>query len=937
MTSSALLPHQQQQARLLAGLHLFLIILTLITFGLRLLNIPLVLWPDPVEFGVVMLLLSAGYILSRSRLYLLAAALDFALGGLAALTHQADVPLMYLEQIFYLLALAYLTSIFLPPRSVIGLIILTTFLPRVLAELQPEPLVAAALSFGIPAAAFVLLIARQRRLPEAALRPEWADYQEQFHFIADNTQDIIGRIAPDGKILYINQAVERVMGYRRSDFLGHPVQQWMKFVHPDDKEQVTRQMQHPDFLTTSTMLQYRGRHADGHTVWIESVSTAVKAESGRDEIIVVSRDVTAREEAERRRHASEARLRTLFDSVSQSVVVIDLDGRIQAFNRIAAERNRQFGQREIQIGDPLEQYLADSMRPEVMRALEAALAGKTIISEQLMTAPGGEQHWYEFRSIPVMDSAGMVTAACLTGEDITERKQAEIVLRESQTFLQSTLDLMPSHIAILNAEGTIIVVNAAWREFADRNGYALPGYGVGTNYLDVCEAAYLNGLEDAQQTAEGIRRVIAGADSRFDFEYTAHSPTEQYWFMMRVVPFLEDSRARAMVVHQNVTEAKQAQESLERTLGALQISYDTLFRLIEQSPVGIQVFDTSGQCVSANSAHLEIFNVPDKDALVAQFNVLTDPLAEAAGTRQGFLRALQGEIVHQPDVRLDFSQADPRYSAQTGQRVMSVAFFPIYDQQDSIINVVAMNQDVTESRHAEEQRLELALERERVRLLRQFINDLSHDLRTPLATIGTSVYLLSKATSDDRRSHHAAVLQAQVKHMEQVLKHLLSMTYLESGKEDLTLQELNLNELLSQIVNEHEEAAETRQQRLTFEGDASSPALLADPVRLREAVANVLINAINYTPVGGDITVRILRQAKYACIEVQDNGIGMNKADQLRIFDHFYRADKARSTDTGGVGLGLTIARRIVELHRGKITVESTPGQGSTFRIWLPL
>lgn len=445
------------------------------------------------------------------------------------------------------------------------------------------------------------------------------------------------------------------------------------------------------------------------------------------------------------------------------------------------------------------------------------------------------------------------------------------------------------------------------------------------------------GLEDALQIGDGVRRVLSGVDSRFHYEYAAHSAAEQQWFMMRVVPFPGRGTARVLVVHQNVTEAKLTQEALERTLGMLQVSYDTLYRLIEQSPVGIQVFDTNGLCVNANSALLDIFGVPGRDSLIGQFNILTDAMSDRVGTRDGYLRALRGETVQLPEVYFDFREADPRFTATTGERVVSVSFFPVYDQQNRIANVVALNQDVTQNRRAEEQRLELALERERVRLLRRFINDLSHDLRTPLATLGTSAYLLSKADDDDRRRYHARVLQAQVKHLEQILKHLLSMTYLESGEEDLALRDLNLNQLVEQVVNEHQAAAAARRQRLTFQADAGSLVLLADPARLREAITNLLLNAINYTLEGGQITVRILRQAESACIEVQDTGIGISPADLPHIFDHFYRADKARSTDTGGVGLGLTIAKRIVEMHRGEITVESAPGRGSTFRIWLPL
>ncbi|MBI5667722.1 MAG: PAS domain S-box protein [Chloroflexi bacterium] len=804
------LTHQRQQARLLAALHLVWLVLALLDFLYHVATTAGFWQAHFTEFSAVLLVLAAAYALSRSRMYLLAAALDFGLGIIAILIHLGNLPLVYPEHIFYLMALGYLASIFLTPGAAITLVTGTLFLPDALALLRLDPLLAAAISFSLPAGVFALLIARQRHLPSESLRSEWLDYQQQFEFIADNTHDIIGRIAPDGRILYINQAVERMLGYPRSHFLGLSMQEWLKLVHPDDMERVRQQLQETAFLTTTTVMHYRCRHRDGHYVWIESISNPVRDTTGETGIIVVTRDVT---------------------------------------DRVGAE-NR---------------------------------------------------------------------------------------LRDSQAFLQSTLDAMPSHLAILDENGTIMAVNAAWRDFADANGFTAPDYGVGLNYISVCEASYLNGLEEARQVAEGIRRVIAGESSSYSHEYAASSPTSQQWFLTRVAPFPGQSEARVVVGHQNVTETRLAQEALEQALGMLQVSYDTLYRLIEQSPVGIQVFDTGGLCLNANSALLELFGVPDRNELIGHFNILTDAMSEAAGTRAGYLRALEGEMVHLPQVYFDFAQADPRYTTgMAGRRVFSVAFFPVYDQQNTIVNVVAMNQDVTQSRRAEQQRLELALERERVRLLRGFISDLSHDLRTPLATISTSVYLLSKATDDERRGHHAGVLQTQVRHMEQVLKHLLSLEHLESGSEDLALREVNLNELVEQVVSDHLAAAAARRQELIFQPDPNAIPLLADPSRLREAITNLLLNAISYTSDGGAITVRTIRQPEYACIEVQDTGIGISPADLPHIFDHFFRADKARSTDTGGIGLGLTITRRIVELHRGEITVNSAPGRGSTFRICLP-
>jgi signal transduction histidine kinase len=211
---------------------------------------------------------------------------------------------------------------------------------------------------------------------------------------------------------------------------------------------------------------------------------------------------------------------------------------------------------------------------------------------------------------------------------------------------------------------------------------------------------------------------------------------------------------------------------------------------------------------------------------------------------------------------------------------------------------------------------------------------MSHDFRTPLSTINTSTYLLERTDDPATRSKRLQVIGQQVVRLEKLLEGLLTMTQLDQGIE-LKLAPVDVSELVRQIGPRAQLAAEARAQVVAVE--VGSPCRIsADVIKLDQAVMHIVQNAIQYSADGGLITLAAGSTGSRAFIEVRDRGIGIDASDLPHIFERFYRADRARGSETGGIGLGLAIARRIVELHGGSIEVESAPNQGSTFRILLP-
>jgi PAS domain S-box-containing protein len=263
-----------------------------------------------------------------------------------------------------------------------------------------------------------------------------------------------------------------------------------------------------------------------------------------------------------------------------------------------------------------------------------------------------------------------------------------------------------------------------------------------------------------------------------------------------------------------------------------------------------------------------------------------------------------------------------------------VSASPLEDAGGEMVGLVFVNRDITEIKRAEQQSLDLAIERERVKLLREFVGDASHDLKTPLTTIQTSIYLMRKKYAD-LNIPQIDVIETQVHHLADLVENLLTLSRLDA-KSGFELQRKNVADFVEKTVVAFQPVAAHRDRVLELDIQAAYCVAQLDDTELRRALSNLLNNAINYTPAAGRIRVRLYTTGEYVAIEVADTGIGISEQDLTRVFDRFYRADKSRRGQTGGTGLGLAITKKIVESHGGKVSVESTLNVGSTFTIWLP-
>lgn len=382
-------------------------------------------------------------------------------------------------------------------------------------------------------------------------------------------------------------------------------------------------------------------------------------------------------------------------------------------------------------------------------------------------------------------------------------------------------------------------------------------------------------------------------------------------------------------------EVKRQAAELTAVNSELRESEERFRSLSASSPVGIFLTDVEGRCTYTNPRFQSICGLS---------------LQESLG--EGWLQSVHPEDRAQVKIDwLDWTLANREYSSefrvQTPNgilRQVHVRTSPMLSAQGELLGHVGTLEDITNRKIAEEARTQVIREQAaRIeaeaanRMKDEFLATLSHELRTPLnSVLGWARLLRTRSFDEATISRALETIERNAQAQAQMIEDILDVSRIIRGKLQLNLRPITLIPVIEAAIDAVRPAAEAKSLQLESFLDASLERVIGDPDRLQQIVWNLLTNAIKFTPEEGKIEVRCLRVGSRVHIQVKDTGIGIQQEFIPFVFDRFRQADSTTTRSHGGLGLGLAIVRHLVELHHGKIYVDSEgEGKGSTFTVEL--
>ncbi|MCM0582959.1 cell wall metabolism sensor histidine kinase WalK [Weissella diestrammenae] len=369
-------------------------------------------------------------------------------------------------------------------------------------------------------------------------------------------------------------------------------------------------------------------------------------------------------------------------------------------------------------------------------------------------------------------------------------------------------------------------------------------------------------------------------------------------------------------IGQLATNVNALAQRIEETTNSQELERRRLDSVLEHMTDGVIATDRRGSINLINSAALAMIGIEDVSEVLGQYVLQILHLNEQYQLREFF--------ENDDNLFLDFSDDD---------RQLKVKVYNTQIQRESgfISGMVIVLHDVTEEQRINEER-------------RQFVSNVSHELRTPLTSVKSYIDALQDGAMNDQEvaPHFLKVAQDETTRMIHMINDLLELSRMDSGTMRLTLEYVNLSELFNYILNRfdmiisNEQQPDQKQYSIVRDVTDESIWVEIDPSKLTQVIDNIMNNAIKYSPDGGVITTRMVKEERQVVLSISDQGLGIPQKDLNHVFDRFFRVDKARSRAQGGTGLGLAISKEIVESFKGKIWVTSQEGQGSTFNIALP-
>ncbi len=624
-------------------------------------------------------------------------------------------------------------------------------------------------------------------------------------------------------------------------------------------------------------------------------------------------ELRAREETEQRLRRQLDELADFVENAAEGLHRVGRDGTILWANR--AELNLLGYEPHEYIGRNITEFHAD--RPVIDDILGKLTKGEVLRDQPArLVCKDGSIRDVLIHSSVRFEGERFVHTRCFT-RDVTHRRQAEQALRENEKRYRALMQQSPWSVQVFAPDGRTVSVNQAWVDLW------------GVTFEQVAD---YNILQDPQLEAKGIRPCIvrAFAGETVQIPPIAYDPNATLpgrtrhaepvrWVSATAYPVKNDAGelTEVVLIHNDITARRQAEAALRTS--------EVRFRLLA---------DTIPQLAWMAEA----------DGNITWYN---RGWYEYTGTTLEQMQGWGWQSVHDPEILPEvlrkwresiatgqpFEMVFPLRGADGRFRPFLTRVNPLRNDEGVILNWFGTNTDVSEIK-AMEQAL-----RDADRRKDEFLATLAHELRNPLAPIRTSLQILRMPRIDAAAAQQTReVIERQVNHLVRLVDDLLDVSRVMSGKITLKKETVELASVVAQAVETAQPLIEARRHRLEISLPEDALPVHGDPVRLAQVIGNVLVNAAKYTESEGHIRLSARKVGNRALLSVSDDGIGIAPDMLPHVFELFAQAEHGTKRAQGGLGIGLTLARNLAELHGGTLDARSEGlGKGSEFTLSLPL
>ena len=730
---------------------------------------------------------------------------------------------------------------------------------------------------------------------------------------------------PADSAVWENERMYEMFGHTSADGTLSKEQLTADYVHPDDvatlEEALTDGMKSGRPVHTV----YRIRRKDGAMRWLDLSSNFELARDGSPlRMIGVLADITERHQAEEKLRASEGQFRVLADTAPVLIWISGTDRLCTFFNKPWLDFTGRTMNQEVGYGWTESIHAEDYDR--CLNIYFTSFDGREPFRmEYRLRRHDGEYRWIVDYGVPRFSPGGDFLGYIGSCIDIHERKKIEEALRASELRFRTMVSAIPSLAYETDPDGNNVFVSDQWRAYTGMTAEETAGSGyIRAYHPDEAEHIFA-------QWGAAVRSGMP-----FESRCRIRAVDGSYrWFLNRAQPG-RDAEGRIVRWAGSLTDI----ENLIRIEQALRESKERLAAIVSTAMDAIITVDEDHCIVLFNEAAERMFGCTAAEAMGQTIERFIP---------EYFRRAHPENILRFGETR-SASRPMARLSSLTALRTDG-SEFPI-EAAISKIEVggrklyTVIHRDITERKQAEAEREKLAQEQlaraaaeAANRSKDEFLALVSHELRSPLtAILGYARMLRSGPPLDSEATNKAtAVIERSAKAQLQIIEDLLDSARIITGKLRIDLEPVDLVPVLEAALDAARPAAEANGVKLSANFSPAPEQMLGDSTRLQQVVWNLLTNAVKFTPEGGHVELRMEGAADDIRITVSDNGKGIEPSFLPFVFERFSQADSSSARRVGGLGLGLSLVKHLVELHGGTITVSSEgPGHGSTFTVTLP-